>query len=143
MSLKTINIENTPLEMLLEDYYFEYNWKTLKIPAHFVSDNASIPRVFSFLYRKEDKSKYWIHDYFYSKAFEKHGNKSISRKDADLKLLFDIKTWERYPIYYWVRLLGWISWKKDYNYKKYKKAIKFYKKTLTSKIEIWNKQFKK
>jgi hypothetical protein len=46
-----------------------------------------------------------------------------------------MKGWERYFIYIGLRLFGWFSWKKDFNYNRYKKVINAYDEVLSKKLK--------
>lgn len=126
-------IENTPLRVTLEPVYFQSikitttrtsDTYTLKVPPFFFYDSASIPRIIKFLDDNTHEQAYLIHDFLYSKLSDTQGV-VFTRKQADLQLFNDLCGWERYIIYAWVRLFGWYSWKKDYNYNKYKTQIEW------------------
>ena len=84
----------------------------IKVPAGFITDFASIPKIFhSFI---KDKDKYnkaaVVHDWLYS-------CKIYDRKTADKIFLEAMKVLGIHPIkryiFYWaVRLFGWTRWKK-------------------------------
>jgi len=131
--MKTYSIQHTPMKILLDPIYFEYNGVTEKIPAGYAFDWLSIPQIFQNVVNMNSTNNTLAslyHDFFYSLVCDI----PITRKKADKRLKSDIKTIGRWLVYIWVRLVGWRSWKQDRNYKKYKiqidKARKqlFYKK---------------
>ena len=83
------------------------------VPIGFVTDFASVPRVFWKILPKWGKygNAAVVHDYLYSK-----GNRS--RKECDKIFLSGMKvlgvpTWKRYSMYYAVRMFGWICFGKE------------------------------
>ena len=130
--MKTYSIQHTPMKILLEPIYFQYNGVTEKIPAGYAFDWLSIPQIFQNVVNMNSTNNTLAslyHDYFYSLVC----NVPITRKKADMRLLNDIEGLGRYLIYIGVRLGGWYSWKKDRNYKKYKIQIDKARKQLFSK----------
>ena len=120
-------IEWTPLYCTLKSIDFEINWKEYNIPKGFIFDWASIPSIVYWLYDRRYLLPYIIHDFLYSEIIEKLWYETVSRLDADRKLLQDLNKW-RILIYFWVRLWGWYSYKKDRNYDKYRKEIDIFLK---------------
>jgi hypothetical protein len=97
-----------------------FRYLDLEVPAGFVTDGASVPRIFwSILY---PFGSYFpaalIHDYLYSKASDHlTAVKKIYRKEADLIFLQAMKDvgvgWlTRRTIYRAVRIGGWKGYKK-------------------------------
>lgn len=84
--------------------------KVVEVPVGFITDFASVPRIFWFLISPIDKhgKAAVIHDYLYY-------TKIYSRKEADkiflecLKVL-GVTTWKQYTMYYAVRYFGWWAW---------------------------------
>ena len=130
--MKTYAIKHTPMKVLLEPIYFEYNGVTEKIPAGYAFDGLSIPQIFQNVVNMNSTNNTLAslyHDYFFSLVCDI----PITRKQADMRLLNDIEGLGRYLIYIGVRLGGWYSWKQDRNYKKYKIQIDKARKQLLSK----------
>lgn len=124
--LKTTYIEDTPMKMLLEDYSFEYYGELITIPMFFCFDGASYPRYVSFLFKPNDNrtlEQGLRHDWLYSEL-----SKETDRKRADKFFASGLSPLlTRVFGYYGVRLWGRFSWKKDSNYKAYKKQITDFK----------------
>ena len=130
--MKTYAIKHTPMKVLLEPIYFEYNGVTEKIPAGYAFDGLSIPQIFQNVVNMNSTDNTLAslyHDYFFSLVCDI----PITRKQADMRLLNDIEGLGRYLIYIGVRLGGWYSWKQDRNYKKYKIQIDKAREQLFSK----------
>ena len=130
--MKTYAIKHTPMKVLLEPIYFEYNGVTEKIPAGYAFDGLSIPQIFQNVVNMNSTNNTLAslyHDYFFSLVCDI----PITRKQADMRLLNDIEGLGRYLIYIGVRLGGWYSWKQDRNYKKYKIQIDKAREQLFSK----------
>ena len=128
--MKTYSIRNTPMKILLESVYFGYKDMTLKIPAGYAFDWLSVPQLFQNIVNMNETNniEFWaIHDYFYSEACIV----SITRKDADKHLWECIWGLSGLIVYLWVRIWWAFSWKKDRNYKKYKKQIELARKWLS------------
>lgn len=123
MIMRLETIPNTPMKILLEPVYFEFQGQTLKIPVGFAFDWASIPQILNWIIPPNDTNhlQYWLeHDYLYSEVCIE----CQDRQDADIHYVKDMKpTLLQWIIYTWVRFWGWLSWKKDVNYKKYKITI--------------------
>lgn len=127
------NSFKTPLDVRVVDggkrfmllHQFTYHWGVTKItvPAGFVTDFASIPRIFRIIIPKLGK---WnkaavVHDYLY----QHHGKHCrgwailfyMTRRKADI-IFHDamkdlgVKEWERTLMYWAVRLGGWAAWRK-------------------------------
>ena len=96
---------------------FTYRWKyrglviVITVPAGFVTDFASIPRIFRIIIPKLGK---WtksavVHDYLYQFG-------GLSRKQADLCFLDGMKDlgvvkWKRWVMWAAVRVAGGFAWK--------------------------------
>lgn len=94
-----------------------YNIK-LDIPYGFLFDGASIPRLTKSLVSGAFDPEYagpaLLHDALYRRHEDATG-RPVSRKTADLMLLYDLKRngvgWlRRHTIYRSVRLGGWVAW---------------------------------
>lgn len=120
--MESYSVPNTPMKILTQPFYFEYDGKTEKIPAWYAYDWLSIPQLFQNVVDMNESNNvvaWLIHDYLYSLAC----HIIVTRKDADCKLFNDVDGYGKYAVYIWVRAWWWYSWKKDSNYKKYKKEI--------------------
>lgn len=127
--MKTYHIEHTPMKILLQDYSFDYFGVNMNIKKWFCFDGASVPRLLSFIFKPNDTDTLiaaMIHDYLYSKL-----SWVINRKESDIYFMWKLPwIFTRLFAYIWVRLWGWLSFKKDTNYKKYKEIIKIYREVL-------------
>lgn len=86
----------------------------IKVPRNFITDGASIPKIFYSIIGTPWNGKYSkaavIHDYFYKEQ-------PISRKRADYVFYEAMKTlgvplWKRKAMYWGVRMFGYFVWKK-------------------------------
>ncbi len=106
-------------------YPFTYYWKRYGIkvsaPAGFVTDFASIPQPVSFIISKLGRynKAAVLHDHAYRKRRVVYipNITEFDRKMADLLFLdamidLGVKKWKRTVMYYFVRMWGWISWRK-------------------------------
>ena len=100
--------------LLVKDYYFYYNLKKHRIPAGFVSDGASIPRIFWRLLDPPITARTFTaqlkHDFAYQTAY-------CTKKEADTLFLKDMLNagyprWKAYCDYVGVRVFGWIPWRR-------------------------------
>ena len=133
--MRVETIPHTPMKILLEPVYFKFGEKTIKIPVGFAFDWASIPQILNWLIPLNDTDHlYWglQHDYLYSEMCVECDD----RQDADIHYVTDMKpTLVQGLIYSWVRLWGWLSWKKDVNYKKYRITISKHREKVLK--EFW------
>jgi len=91
---------------LVEGFEFRYNGKTLKVPAGFVTDFASVPRIFWNIlppWGRYGKAAV-IHDYCYRTA-------CLSRRMCDRLFLeamraLSVPAWKRYIMWLAVRCFG-------------------------------------
>ncbi len=110
-------------------YPFTYYWKRygvkVSVPAGFVTDFASIPQPVSFIISKLGR---WnkpavLHDWCYhGKVFDPQLSPPYNyyggtRKEADLLFLdamidLGVKKWKRTVLYRFVRMFGWLAWRK-------------------------------
>lgn len=97
-------------------YYIDYvGGDSITVPKGFITDFASIPRMFWIILPPDGEytQAAVLHDYLYFKQ-------SRSRKEADQIFLdamgvLEVPNWKRYPMYHAVRMFGWIPWR---NHKK-------------------------
>ncbi len=108
-----INFNRFQLDATFE-YYTEDGEDTIIVPAGFISDGASIPRIFWTIIGSPWSGKYGraavIHDYLYYKQI-------FTRKKSDLIFLEGMKVlgvswWKRHLMYRAVRMASWIPWNK-------------------------------
>lgn len=101
---------------LLEDLVYESNGRKIIVPKGFMSDLATIPRIFQLFIPKVGpyNAAAIVHDWGYCVQF-------LSRKEVD-DLFLEIMKYSRvgfitrYSMYYFMRVLGPIAWhlsKKD------------------------------
>lgn len=98
-------------------YETPFSWSVLRsivVPVGFKTDLASIPRILWLIVPPDGSytPAAVVHDYIYRKRHVK-----ISRLNGDRIFLWAMKhcgTWAivRYPIYWVVRLFGWMSYKR-------------------------------
>lgn len=100
--------------IIYKDYkHTLFNNKIITIPKGYITDFASIPRIFWVIYPPHFynyRKPSIIHDYLYTSK-----EVIVSRKEADkefIKLLKKNNTWKItiFVFYTYVRLLGWIKW---------------------------------
>ena len=110
-------IPNTNLWLVQESFvwYMDYQNKKQKIiiPKLFYTDFWSIPRLLRIFFNPTRYISYILHDWWYSKY-----NTIYTRKEIDLMLLESLHVewawWlERTLVYIWVRLFGWLKFKKS------------------------------
>jgi len=105
-------------EWVLLDEFIYYLWSKwfkdrIVIPEGFIFNWASIPRVFHIIWTPMGQDTLiasLCHDYLYS-------TQDIPRADADdrfnsIMLLCDVRPIKRIMYYIWVRLWGWVAWRK-------------------------------
>ncbi|MEA3346671.1 MAG: DUF1353 domain-containing protein [Candidatus Auribacterota bacterium] len=115
----------------------EGSGETIKVSVGFVTDFASVPRVFWWIFPKWGKygNATVIHDYLYWTQQEKY-----SRKRADeiflegMRDALGVSTIKAYLLYYFVRAGGWMAWRK--NKKDKQKRIRKFIKLTDEMIEI-------
>jgi hypothetical protein len=95
--------------------YTEHEGAPVLIPALFLHDGASIPKVFQSMFSKTGKYLFAavIHDWMYKSDC----TQKMTRKDADILFLHYMKSYgvgwfTRYAIFQAVRVGGWGSWNK-------------------------------
>jgi len=104
-------------------YYLDYSTKKeyVVIPRWFRTNFGSIPRLLRFFFNPVQYISYLLHDYWYSKnAFIcvwDFRARDFTRKEADMILLEALNvewawTIEKFCIYIWVRIFGWLNFKK-------------------------------
>jgi hypothetical protein len=85
----------------------------IHVPVGFVTDFASVPRIFWSVISPIDKhgKAAVIHDYlYYSRKYSKHKCDLIFREA--LKVL-DVTPWKVFCMYWAVNLFGWLAWYKN------------------------------
>lgn len=104
---------------LLQDFLYEYiPGKVILVPKGFITDFASIPRIFRWLITGNDNTKRAavIHDFLYDTQPD-----GVDRKFSDAIFLlamgekpeeFQVKEWKRTTAYSGVRIGGWYVWRK-------------------------------
>lgn len=95
------------------DVGFEGSEDKVVITEGFETDFASIPRLLWIIYPKWGKygNAAVVHDWLY-------WDQPRTRKEADDIMLegmnvLDVSGWQKYPIYWAVRLFGWFAWKRN------------------------------
>ena len=102
----------SPFEYHIGTYPAKFESDIIRVPAEFIHDFASIPKLFHFIlpptgpYAKAAV----IHDYLYR-------IQTYCRKRADIIFLegmevLKVPKWKRVVIYRAVRLFGWNAWRK-------------------------------
>lgn len=102
--------------LLDELVYFSLLFGSLKIPKGFVTDLASVPRLFRSLFPAHGSHSpaAIVHDYLYQMK-GKIPSKNLTRKQCDqvfleaMKIL-NVPFWKRHLMYRAVRLGGWTHW---------------------------------
>lgn len=104
-------------------WYLDYSTKKeyVVIPRWFRTNFWSIPRILRFLFNPVKYISYLLHDYWYSKnafiCIWEYEARDFTREEADLILLEALNvewawTIEKFCIYFWVRIGGWLNFKK-------------------------------
>ena len=135
--MKVWFVPNTPMKILLEPHYYEYEGETIKIEAWYAFDGLSIPRPFQWVVNmKSTKNiKAWLeHDHLYSKLME--GKSSRKGSDIHLKKWVEAGFIRSRMVYRGVRMFWWGSYRKDSNYVTYQERIVAYRKYLWLKKSI-------
>ncbi len=139
-NLKLQPVEYGEKYKLLDNYYYEVNGYIICVPRGFITDLASVPKMFWTIFPPFGKytPAAIVHDFLYSK----YNNTGINRTLADKIFLFIMKELKvnilkRYAMYKAVRIFGEPSWKsklKNEGYKdiaiidKTKEATEYYDK---------------
>lgn len=105
--------DNPDLRILVQDFFFWHEEKLEMVPKGFVTDLASIPRIFWNITNPME-----LGDTAPIKHDWRYRNKLGTRKHADDEFLADmtmdkIPAWRRYPAYWMVRLRGGSRWGKE------------------------------
>jgi hypothetical protein len=101
-------------------YEFTYLWKREYIEIHvaagFVTDFASVPRIFRIIIPKLGK---WnkpavLHDAIYQNAIAGH---QFTRKEGDIVFRdgmrdLGVSPWRIFVMYWGLRMFGWTAWRK-------------------------------
>lgn len=122
-NLKLVPLKSGKQWELLEDYYYEVNGYIIKVPKGFITDLASVPRIFWSIFPPfgDYTAAAIVHDYLYSKE----NNTGINRTLADKIFLFIMKElgvclFKRTAMYKAVRIFGEPSWKEKFSNEGYK-----------------------
>uniref|UniRef100_A0A6M3KK14 DUF1353 domain-containing protein n=1 Tax=viral metagenome TaxID=1070528 RepID=A0A6M3KK14_9ZZZZ len=85
--------------------------EVITVPVGFITDFASVPSIFWSLIPPTGKygKATVVHDFLYQA-------KTRTRKEADAIFLeamavLGVKNWRKYPMYWAVRLFGWLAWR--------------------------------
>lgn len=108
-SLELKDLKNSKFE-LLSDYSYIVKNREIRVPKGFITDFASVPRIFNIFilpYGKHSSASL-IHDWLYSK----NCNIEATRKEADrifLEIMKEdlVNIFKRKSMYFAVRLFGW------------------------------------
>jgi hypothetical protein len=105
-------------ERLLEPFVAEAGGRVIEVPAWFLTDYASVPRVFWSLIAPDDLAKPAVlHDYLYSLQGRPDGQHNVwSRAEADevfrsAMAALPIPSWKRLAAWSAVRSFGWLWWR--------------------------------
>lgn len=92
----------------------EGSGRRIQVDTGFTTDFASVPRPLWVLFPKWGNygNAAVIHDWLYWKQ------QNVTRAEADLVFLeamsvLNVAWWQKYPIYWAVRLLGWLAWMRN------------------------------
>lgn len=139
-NLKLVPLKNGKQWELLEDYYYEVNGYIIKVPKGFITDLASVPKIFWSIFPPFGTytPAAIIHDYLYSKF----NDTGINRTLADKIFLFIMEELgvgflRRKAMYRAVKSFGEPNWKAKLENEGYrdvgvidhtKEALEYYKK---------------
>lgn len=138
--LKLVPVENGKKYKLLDDYYCKVNRYIICVPKGFITDLASVPRIFWGIFPPFGRytSATIVHDFLYSK----YNATGINRTLADVifgHLMKELKVdfFTRNTMYTAVRAFGDIAWQKKLSNEGYKdkalcdstkEALEYYEK---------------
>lgn len=118
-------LPNSDLFEVREEFVWYLDYSTKKeyvvIPRWFRTNFWSIPRILRFFFNPVQYISYLLHDYWYSKnafiCWWKYEARNFTRAEADMILLEALNvewawTLEKFCIYFWVRIGGWLNFKK-------------------------------
>lgn len=118
-------LPNSDLFEVREEFIWYLDYSTKKeyvvIPRWFRTNFWSIPRLLRFFFNPVQYISYLLHDYGYSKnafiCIWEYEAREFTRKEADMILLEALNVewaWiiEKFCIYIWVRIGGWLNFKK-------------------------------
>jgi len=113
-SLKVEVLSNGRQRMLTEKltYFSELTQAVIHVPAGFVTDYASIPRIFWGILPPSGKytKATVLHDYLYASELFDKKTADLIFKEAMLSL--DVSKWKIYTMYYAVDWFGFVAWNK-------------------------------
>jgi len=93
----------------------KYSLDSINIPAGFITDFASIPRIFRVIlpqWGKYGKAAV-VHDYLYQHHDTHNTRKFADQIFHDAMIVSGTKMWKVKIMYWAVRLFGWLAWRKD------------------------------
>ena len=104
--------------ILKKKYSYKINNRIIEVPANFITDLASIPKILWNIFEPAGENytrAALVHDYLYSKNCI---YTDISRKEADQIFLEIMKErgvpfWKRHLMHKAVRMFGWIFFRKE------------------------------
>lgn len=111
--LETIEISDSVFS--IADHPFRYKSdllpEVITVPIGFYTDFASVPRSLGPIYamlgdRAHEPAV--VHDWLYYSAITTRDNSDAILMEA-MKVM-DLPSWQRYPIWWGVRLGGWLAW---------------------------------
>ncbi len=131
---------------LLNDYYYEVNGYVIHVPKGFVTDLASVPRIFWAVFPPFGRytPAAIVHDFLYSE----YNNTGINRTLADKIFLFIMKElgvgyFKRQAMYRGVRMFGEMAWKSKLHNDGYRdKAVIDNNDEAIEYYSYWNKILK-
>jgi hypothetical protein len=84
--------------------------ETIMVPQGFTTDFASIPRVFWAVLPRWGKygNAAVIHDYLYYQ--QKYQRREADKIFLEAMGVLQVPVWQKYPIYWAVRIGGWLAW---------------------------------
>lgn|SRR5574340_870527 len=95
----------------------EFRWGAIRVPAGFLCDGASVPRIVRNLIDDDDLSEaaWLLHDYLYSvqgvvSEFIRFTRADVDRLLNSINIRHGVVPWKRRAVYAAVRLCGWHAW---------------------------------
>lgn len=119
-------IPNSDLFEVKEAFFWHIDYNDKKeyiiINEWVVTNFGSIPRILRLFFNPVKYISYLLHDYWYLKNAKIYNSantkpREFTRKEADMILLEALNvewawTFEKFFIYFWVRIFGWLNFKK-------------------------------
>ena len=109
----------TPQYRLLKPLIYEYRFNggglSIVVPEGFVTDFASIPRIFWAILPHDGAyaPAAVVHDYLYSLRFKGCSRFLADSIFRDAMARLNVPIWRRVPMYYAVRAFGWLCASKE------------------------------